>query len=297
MKNLDAYGRIKRTYPGNDVEEDQRNSSSGEQLHLLDGCVPELNSRLQPSYVIDQKSASNSGKPMEQNFPEMLLILDTETTGLDPLKDQCLEIGAILFSVSSRSTLAQQSFLIPVDENSAEGINQIPASITNLRQPWRKALSYFQDLVDTADLLVAHNVDFDRKWFGREPLPKLFKPWLCTMEDICWPADRHLRRRPSVRDLALSYGVPVWAAHRALTDCIYLAEVFKRCDDLELLIEHGLEPKKLVKALVSYEERQLARTAGFRWNDPVQGAWTLRLSAREIKNLAFPVAPLEPWED
>jgi DNA polymerase-3 subunit epsilon len=96
-----------------------------------------------------------------------------------------------------------------------------------------------------------------------------------------------------VRDLALAYGVPVWAAHRALTDCIYLAQVFERCAELELLLEQGLEPRRLYRARVSYEERHRAREAGFRWNDPVSGAWTRRLSEREAEGLSFPVVPVE----
>ena len=75
--------------------------------------------------------------------------------------------------------------------------------------------------------------------------------------------------------------------HRALTDCLYLAEVFRRCDDLELLIERGLEPRCLMRAQVSYDDRHLAREAGFRWNDPVKGAWVRRLSEREAEELAF----------
>jgi DNA polymerase-3 subunit epsilon len=46
-----------------------------------------------------------------------------------------------------------------------------------------------------------------------------------------------------------------------------------------------------MKAQVSYDDRQLARDAGFRWNDPVKGAWTRRLSAREVGELPFPVVP------
>jgi DNA polymerase-3 subunit epsilon len=113
------------------------------------------------------------------------------------------------------------------------------------------------------------------------------------MDDIRWPAERQLRSRPSVRDLALAYGVPVWAAHRALSDCIYIAEVFARCDDLEQLLERGLEPRQLMRARVSFDERHLAKAAGFRWNDPFKGAWTRRLSAREVAELEFPVAPVE----
>jgi len=223
-----------------------------------------------------------------------LLIVDTETTGLDPQLDHCLEVGVILFDVSSRQVLAQQSFLLPVESNAAEAINRIPASATNLPQPWRPALGYLQSLLDAADVLVAHNAAFDRQWFGRGHLPATDKRWLCSMEDMRWPPERQLRSRPSVRDLALAYEIPVWAAHRALTDCIYLAEVFRRCEDLEQLIEHGLEPRQLMRAQVSYDNRHLARDAGFRWNEPVKGAWARRLSAREASNLDFPVVPVEP---
>jgi DNA polymerase-3 subunit epsilon len=198
-----------------------------------------------------------------------------------------------LFDVQSRAVLAQQSFLLPAETNAAEPINRIPAAVTRLPQPWKEGLRWFQNLLDAADVLVAHNAAFDRQWFGRGELPAVAKPWLCSMDDMRWPADRQLRSRPSVRDLALAYGVPVWAAHRALTDCIYLAEVFARCEDLEQQLLQGLEPRQLVRAKVSYDDRQLARDAGFRWNDPIKGAWARRMSEREIQELSFPVAPVD----
>ncbi len=225
----------------------------------------------------------------DKSSPEVLLIVDTETTGLETKTDQCIEVGAILFHVESRSILAQNSFLIPSQSNSAEAINKIPAKITRLTQPWQEGLRYFESMVDMADAVLAHNAAFDRKWFGIEPLPVIKKPWICSMEDITWPKDRQLKSRPSVRDLALAYEVPVWSAHRALTDCIYLAEVLQRCIELEILLEQGLEPKRLMKALVSFEQRNLAKEAGFRWNEPVRGAWTRRISDREISNLPFEV--------
>ena len=225
--------------------------------------------------------------------PSTLLIIDTETTGLDPAEDACLEVGAILFDVPSRQVLAQQSFLLPVKSNAAESINRIPANATTLPQPWRPALVYFQSLLDAADVLVAHNAAFDSQWFGHGHLPEVTKPWLCSMDDMRWPEEKQLRPRPSVRDLALAYEIPVWAAHRALTDCIYLAEVFRRCEDLEQRLAQGLEPRHLFKAIVSYDQRHLARDAGFRWNDPVAGAWTRRLSDREAASLSFAVESLE----
>ncbi|NDF62581.1 MAG: 3'-5' exonuclease, partial [Synechococcaceae bacterium WBB_3_034] len=230
---------------------------------------------------------------IEQHGPQRLLILDTETTGLDPAHHHCIEVGAVLFDLPHRAVLSQVSFLLPCARNDAEAINGIAADVSRLPQPWSAGLACFEALLESADVVVAHNAAFDRQWFGHGPLPPVDKPWLCSMEDLRWPADRQLRPNPSVRDLALAYGVPVWAAHRALTDCIYLAQVFERCAELEQLVAEGLEPRRLYRARVSYEERHRAREAGFRWNDPVSGAWTRRLSQREVERLDFPVLPLE----
>ena len=228
--------------------------------------------------------------------PERLLILDTETTGLSPEQGECIEVGAVLFAVAQRAVLMQVSFLLPCENNPAQHVNGIPAAVSRLQQPWRQGLSCFEAMATAADAVLAHNVGFDRQWFGRGELPALEKPWICSMEDIRWPAERHLRPTPSVRDLSLAYGVPVWAAHRALTDCIYLVQVFQRCDDLETLLLQALEPRQLVRARLSYDERHLAREAGFRWNEPVPKAWSRRLSEREIAALPFPVDPVEPGQ-
>ncbi len=224
--------------------------------------------------------------------PGMLLILDTETTGLSSQEGQCIEVGAVLFHVPHRAVLTQVSFLMPCVSNPAEAINGIPAVVTRLEQPWQEALGCFRAMVAASDALVAHNAAFDRQWFGLGALPVLERPWICSMEDIRWPADRQLRSTPSVRDLALAYGVPVWAAHRALTDCIYLAQVFERCADLEALLEAAMEPRSLYRAELSYAERHRAKAAGFRWNDPVPRAWSRRLSRREAEALPFPVQPV-----
>jgi DNA polymerase-3 subunit epsilon len=242
-----------------------------------------------------------SGMPAQGDFepeapaasPRRLLILDTETTGLDPAAHACIEVGAVLFDVPHRTVLSQISFLLPCEHNPAQAINGIDAAVSREPQPWRQALQCFEALLEAADAVLAHNAAFDRQWFGRGELPAIHKPWLCSMEDLRWPPERQLRANPSVRDLALAYGVPVWAAHRALTDCIYLAQVFERCPELEDLLQAGLEPRRLYRARLSYEERHKAREAGFRWNEPISGAWSRRLSEREAALLSFPVVPVD----
>jgi len=274
------------------VKEEQNFRKESKQLGFLYETTKEVSN--EKAKDLGEKSSFKSNDERVENlskesFPKNILILDTETTGLDNENDDCLEVGSILFNVKSRSVLAQQSFLLPVEINNAEKINNIPAEITRLPQPLSEAITYFESLVRVSDVIVAHNAEFDMKWFGFNKLPQIEKQWICSMDDITWPADRQLKTRPSVRDLALAYGVPVWNAHRALTDCIYLSEVFKRCSDLEKLLIRALEPKVLLRADISYEERYLAKSAGFRWNDAIKGAWSRKMSRRDMQKLEFPV--------
>ena len=59
------------------------------------------------------------------------------------------------------------------------------------------------------------------------------------------------------------------------------------------LKDRGLEPKILVCAEISYEERHLAKNSGFRWNDAIKGAWSRKMSRRDIEKLEFPVHEVE----
>ena len=277
------------------MREELNHPKESEQLNFLNGTPNKMNRDLGV-----QNSEKGITEPIEilktKALIENFLILDTETTGLDKEMDDCMEVGSILFNVKSRSVLAQQSFLLPVEINNAERINNIPAEITRLPQPLFEAIKYFESLVKCSDVIIAHNAEFDKKWFGFNKLPLIEKKWICSMDDITWPSERQLKTRPSVRDLALAYGVPVWNAHRALTDCIYLAEVFKRCGELEKLLIRALEPKVLLRAEISYEKRHLAKDAGFRWNDAIKGAWSRKMSRRDMEKLEFPVQVVDFYD-
>ena len=78
-----------------------------------------------------EEGVNNQNKTIEK-----ILILDTETTGLDENKDEVIEIGCILFDVNHKCVLSQVSFLFPVDNNEAEYVNGISSEVTNISQPW-----------------------------------------------------------------------------------------------------------------------------------------------------------------
>ena len=97
-----------------------------------------------------KKSVTNQNEKIEK-----ILILDTETTGLDENKNEVIEIGCILFDVSFKCVLSQVSFLFPVSNNEAEYVNGISAEVTNISQPWEDGLNFFLKLVDSSDFIVA----------------------------------------------------------------------------------------------------------------------------------------------
>jgi DNA polymerase-3 subunit epsilon len=233
--------------------------------------------------------------------PGHLLIVDVETTGINFKENAPIEIGAILFDVKHRAVTHQFSALLPsVVPNGAEAVNGIPDALLALAKiPWlcEPSICYLQLLYSSADAVVAHNVDFDRLWL--EPLLtcKPSTPWICTLRDFRWHRPG-LRATPSVIDLALAHGVPVWAAHRALTDCTYLAQVLATREDLAELLVDAQKPQLLYAALVPYDERHLAKEAGFQW----QGhgwmkTWTRYLREDEAAALPFQVRAIVPPDD
>lgn len=229
-------------------------------------------------------------------LPSRLLLLDCETTGLEPGTAELCEIGAVLFSVPHRAVVQQLSFLLPVVSNPAQAINGIDPGLTLEEQPALQARALFLAMVQAADALVAHNAAFDRPWIdawlsstGDGDTAARGKPWICTCEGISWEG---LKPSPSLATLALAHGIPVWAAHRALTDCIYLGQILQRDPLLEQHLAEGLQPRQLVAADLPFSRKDEAKSAGFRWVAE-EKQWQRRCTAEQIEALPFSVIHLE----
>ena len=219
-----------------------------------------------------------------------LLIIDTETTGLECSDSQVIEVAGILFDVDLCDVICQLSFVMPCKDNPARHVNKIAPEITQAGEQFMPSMiRSFYEMASQADYILAHNASFDKKWFveGQGLFP-LDAPWICTMEDIRWPRNSK-KGRSSVVSLALDYGVPVWSAHRALTDCVYLAEIMKREPSLEQIIRESLEPSKVYISMLPYESRQQCKDAGFTWDKLVPRKWAKRMRESEVKTLGFQV--------
>jgi DNA polymerase-3 subunit epsilon len=160
-----------------------------------------------------------------------LLIVDTETTGLDPNKSKLIEVAGVLYNVEEKVVTQTVSTFLPCHENQAEHINHIKAGWTMLHMARVAALDFFFALSECADLIVAHNAPFDRNFLKLANLPDTFhsKPWMCTKDNFHWPCRLERKR---LQDVCQAMGVPYVEAHRALNDCRLLVQCFNKVEDL-----------------------------------------------------------------
>ncbi len=130
----------------------------------------------------------------------MIVVLDTETTGLDPETDRVVEIAAVRLDkvdgvwavVSEKSCLVDPGRPIPA---AASAVHHLTDSDVVDARNLSEAIEYL-DLREK-DVLVAHNADFDRGM-----LPGLAThPWICTWK----VANKLVTDAPSYGNQVLRY--------------------------------------------------------------------------------------------
>ncbi|MDM7992962.1 MAG: exonuclease domain-containing protein [Candidatus Fermentibacter sp.] len=226
-----------------------------------------------------------------------LALLDTETTGTAD-EDPAIEVAVVLFDVPCAAIVASWSSLIrhgDDPQNPAEPVNGIPAELLREAPPAGEVWAAARAFAASAEAFVAHGAAFDRArvpgevWEGR--------PWICSMDHLDWPGQ--LRPGESLVSLALRHGLGVATAHRAMADCELLARLFARVAeggaDLQAMLARGLRSRARYRAVLSYERREEARAAGFRW-DAARRAWWREMAVEDAGALPFPVRDLDEGE-
>ena len=218
------------------------------------------------------------------------LLLDTETTGVDPTVDRVIEVAACLYDLELGCPLESYASLVRAPGNPIERVNRIPAAAlpdaNHAIEVWRRVA----ELARTADVIAAHKAEFDQSFVRAAGIESLAgRTWVCTMEDFVWEGGSR-----KLVEIALGYGLGIASAHRALTDVDTMARVLTRVrelgGDLPALFRRAARPKALFYALVSYERRQVAKDHGFHWDEPKHGKnWFRTMVPEDTAALPFPV--------
>lgn len=216
---------------------------------------------------------------------ELIAVVDTESTGVDPKEDRVIEASWALVHVATAKVLEIHSRCFRASSNKAEPINGIPVALL-------AEADELSDIVLDSEVtaIVAHNAEFDRQWDVFLPAEL---PWLDT-RDWRWP---RASADSTLVQVALAHGVGVTSAHRAYTDVLTTCALLERVHEIGVPLSEQLEyarrPRQTYEALVPFAQKDLAKTAGFRW-EPERKRWVRRMLPEDAAKLAFPTRVVAP---
>ena len=225
---------------------------------------------------------------MEAKDIRQICFLDSETTGINPDDNDTIEIAVALYDIEFAAVIMSFASLIHATiNNDAEHVNRIPNDLL-LKAPshtlvWPTVCS----IIERADVIVAHRIEFDKQFVPASI--RNLKPWACSKMDMQFPKSRPERGEHLVH-FALAHDVPVYSAHRAMTDVDTLVRLFQAVEkmghDIPRMISLSMRPKARFNALVSYADKDLAKEAGFQW-DPEKKTWSRECFLDEAVDFKF----------
>ncbi len=191
------------------------------------------------------------------DFQDSYVVVDIETTGLDPKYDSIIEIGAIKYidgqAKETFSELIKPSTYYILDEEDIDEINDycvvdgtpiqyVDSYITELTGITNKMLEnaccedevlkrfkiFAEDFV-----IVGHNVNFDINFLYDASMSNFNEPLKNDFIDTMRIARKILKDLPHHRlsDLAKYYKITIEVAHRALEDCYITASILENLKD------------------------------------------------------------------
>lgn len=214
------------------------------------------------------------------------LIVDLETTGVDPEKDQIVEVGIVEFLVRQGPAGELVSDLVTTYSALEDPGCPLPAEVAKLTGLSDEVLAgrkidwdMVRGMIERASVVVAHNAAFDRSFLERRQELAGVKPhWACSVKHINW--QKHGFRTRALNYLAADHGFVNPFAHRALFDC---ATTFRLITPyLDELIRRSYLREFTISAVGSpFETKDILRARGYRWN-PESRVWAKTVLEDEL---------------
>ena len=207
------------------------------------------------------------------------IIVDFETTGLDPKKDEIIEVAMVKFHYSNSDQVVgvtgifqafnQPSVPIPKEIIELTGISDEMVAGHKIDD------AALENFVADAKIIIAHNAAFDRK-FAERSWP-LFEhmPWACSATGIDW-------QQYGFGGAKLTYLVTQSGlfhdAHRAIDDCHATLEILARqlpatsATALGALLDRARRKTLRIWAEnAPFDLREALKRRRYRWNDGTDG--------------------------
>lgn len=201
----------------------------------------------------------------------LILGVDVETTGLDPNKEEITEIGAVLWDTEFAAPVKFFNHLLKPSCELPEKVQKLTGITPRLLDEHHSDPLYvaqeLDNLIHKCDYVAAHNAKFDRAFitvFLHKQLGVTLRdvPWIDSQYDIPYAEEITTRK---LTHLAAEHGFVNPFAHRAVTDVLTMLQVCSQYNWSEV-VTLAAAPTMTIRAKVTFEEKDKARSTGFRWN-------------------------------
>lgn len=218
------------------------------------------------------------------------IIIDLETTGLDVAQDEVIELALVKFQYGKDDEILG---LTATFQSFNEPSKPIPPDIVRLTGITDEMVAghriddaALERFVADADVVIAHNAGFDRRFAERSWPGFAHKYWACSMTEIDWKTLGFAGTKLEY----LLFGIGLFhSAHRAIDDCHALLELLARplpgasTAALAALLDHARRPTIRIWAEYSpYDLKDALKRRGYRWSDGSDGrlkSWYIDVDA------------------
>jgi DNA polymerase-3 subunit epsilon len=227
--------------------------------------------------------------PINGQATQRVIVLDTETTGLDSKNEKVIELAMLSVLVDAVSGLPVGP--VTVYESFEDPGKPIPAQITEITgiddsmvQGLRIDDDAVTALVQQADLIVAHNAGFDRPFVEARFPVFASKSWGCSFQGIDWKKEGSGSAK--LEFLASERGW-FYDAHRAQVDCHALLQVLASPladgqTGLSRLLAGADQTRYKLRATgAPFEAKDKLKSRGYRW-DGEGRVWWCSLGSDEL---------------
>jgi DNA polymerase III subunit epsilon len=216
------------------------------------------------------------------------VFLDVETTGLDAGRHEIIELAMVPFTYSPDGRifdvrapfqgLREPSHPIPPEVTAITGIDDAMVAGKTID------VADVSAFIEKADLIIAHNAGFDRRFMELFCEDFMHKPWACSMSQVDWQAEGFETLKLAF--LASTAGF-FYDKHRAVHDCHAAIELLarplpkSRQRAMAQLLEKARAPSwRIWASHAPFEMKDALRHRGYRWNAEGIGAfkaWTIEV--------------------
>lgn len=215
--------------------------------------------KFEPIILIDED--------IPQNRQRKLVVLDTETTGID----STAELTELAFCVCTYDVRTRRVHSIDLCFDAfSKPEKPIPddvialTGITNEMLPERKLMfEDFQEYLPEKCLIVAHNASFDRRIIESSfPYVMSDYAWADSQTEIDWKAKGHNNCKLEMLLFQRGYW---YEAHRAINDVLALLWLLIESNSLAELCGNAAKVSLEVRLSVPYADKDKVKQLGFKW--------------------------------